>query len=130
MKLISFLVCIAISITSIAQTKNGKISGVVTDETQKPIDGATISLLRSKDAVLVKVAVSNKQGIYEFEKIADGEYTIAVTVAGYQKKSSKPFAKSQENYLFQKISENLPTQIVLYPLIATKLSASHLLWLT
>jgi len=97
MKLISFLVCIAISITSIAQTKNGKISGVVTDETQKPIDGATISLLRSKDAVLVKVAVSNKQGIYEFEKIADGEYTIAVTVAGYQKKSSKPFTIDQAN---------------------------------
>jgi len=97
MKLISFLVCIAISITSIAQTKNGKISGVVTDETQKPIDGATISLLRSKDAALVKVAVSNKQGIYEFEKIADGEYTIAVTVAGYQKKSSKPFTIDQAN---------------------------------
>lgn len=81
---------------SIAQIKNGKISGLVTDDKQKGIDGATVSLLRAKDAGLVKVSVSDKSGKYEFEKIADGDYTISVSVTGFQKKSSEPFNVSSQ----------------------------------
>ena len=80
-----------------AQGKIGKISGVVTDESQKAIDGATVSLLRAKDAGLVKVAVTNKQGIFEFEKIADGEYIVSTTVAGFQKKNTAAFTINASN---------------------------------
>jgi iron complex outermembrane recepter protein len=88
------LVC---SFTSLfAQTKAGKVSGSVTDENQKAIDGATVSLLQGKDGKLVKVAVSNKSGVYEFEKIADGEYMVSVTVTGYVKKNSEKFTVTAE----------------------------------
>src|SRR5215212_9140936 len=83
------LVC---SFTSLfAQTKTGKVSGSITDENQKGIDGATVSLLRGKDAGLVKVAITNKTGVFEFEKIADGEYMISVTMTGYTKKNGEKF---------------------------------------
>ena len=59
-------------IKSFGQNKSGKISGIITDESKKGIDGATVSLVRGKDASLVKVSVTDKSGYYEFEKIADG----------------------------------------------------------
>ena len=70
--------------SSFAQGKTGKISGLVTDDKQKGIDGATVSLLRTKDAGLVKVSVTDKAGYFDFEKIPDGDYTVSVTVTGFQ----------------------------------------------
>lgn len=81
-----FLVCI-FSITVIAQTKNtGKISGHVS------VENATVSLLTAKDSVLVKAAVSDKDGLFEFENIAAGSYFISISHAGYQKGFSNTFA--------------------------------------
>jgi hypothetical protein len=87
----TFLFAILCAVAS-AQTKVGHISGLVTDDNQKPIEGATVSLLKSKDAALVKVAVTDKKGTYEFDKIAEGEYVLSITVAGFQKKNSPPFS--------------------------------------
>lgn len=81
----------------IAQTKSGKISGSVNDDQKKAVDGATVTLLRSKDALLVKVSLTDKRGYFEFEKIADGTYTVSVTVTGFQKKVSEPFIISPDS---------------------------------
>ncbi|MGZ5134600.1 MAG: TonB-dependent receptor domain-containing protein [Flavitalea sp.] len=94
--LLTVLIFILYSSQIFAQNKIGKISGNIKDDKQKAIDGATVSLLRSKDAVLVKVNVTDKSGNYEFEKIADGDYVISVTVTGFQKKNSEPFTISPE----------------------------------
>ncbi|MGB8194604.1 MAG: TonB-dependent receptor, partial [Chitinophagaceae bacterium] len=89
----------------------GKLTGTISDENQKGIDGATISLLRGKDGGLVKVAVTNKSGSYEFEKLANGEYMISVTVTGYVKKNSEKFTITPEN-----TSINLPAlQLTIAP---------------
>ena len=90
-----FLMC-AFCTSLFAQSNTGKIAGTVTDENQKGIDGATVTLLRGSDNKLVKVAVTNKAGAYEFEKIAAGEYVIAITVTGYVKKNSEKFTVSAE----------------------------------
>ena len=97
MKVLFSILFLASTLIAGAQGKIGKISGIVTDESKKPIDGATVSLLRAKDAALVKVAVTNKQGIYEFEKIAEGEYIVSSTVAGFQKKNSAKISITTEN---------------------------------
>ena len=98
MKKISALLLLVSILSSqlMAQNKTGKINGSVTDDKQKGIDGATVSLLRSKDAGLVKVSVTDKSGNYEFEKIADGDYILSVTVTGFQKKNSEPFTISPD----------------------------------
>ena len=92
---IPFLIMLFVIIgQSFAQDKSGKVSGLITDDKQKAIDGATVSLLRSKDTGLVKVGVTDKNGHYEFEKIANGDYLVSVTVAGFQKKLGEPFTIS------------------------------------
>lgn len=92
-----FVLSAAFIVESFAQNRMGKVSGLVTDDKQKGIDGATVSLLRSKDASLIKVSVTDKAGYFDFEKIADGDYIVSVTVTGFEKKGSESFTISASN---------------------------------
>jgi len=78
------------SFTSQAQNNSGKINGTITSGA-KPIEAATVNLLRAKDSSIVKIAVSNKDGIFEIEKIANAKYWVAVQSVGYKKFYSEAF---------------------------------------
>lgn len=80
----------ALALTAVSQTKQGKVSGSVLDAANSPLVSATISLLKSKDSSLVKTAVSGKDGRYEFDNLADGEYLLLATSSGMEKRYSKP----------------------------------------
>ncbi|HZE85847.1 MAG TPA: carboxypeptidase-like regulatory domain-containing protein [Puia sp.] len=54
--------------------QRGEISGTVRSSDKKPIEAATVSLLRSKDSSLVKISVSNQAGAYEFNRLRSGPY--------------------------------------------------------
>lgn len=71
-----------------AQT-NSRVKGEVKDESQKPLQGITVSLLRSKDSSLVKAAITDKSGGYLFESVKDGSYLLGITAVGYQKSFSQ-----------------------------------------
>ena len=43
-----------------AQTNGGKISGIVLDDTKKPLDGATVILLAAKDSSVVSTQLVNR----------------------------------------------------------------------
>src|SRR5687767_8004063 len=73
-----------------AQNRNGKISGTVLDAANKPLSAATVSLLSTPDNKLIKTAISDKDGKYEFVNIADGQYLVQVTASGLQKNVTKP----------------------------------------
>lgn len=64
---------------------NGKITGQVHLENHKPALNATVVLQRSADSVLIKTALPNEEGIFEFENIKPGSYTVAVSQVGYTK---------------------------------------------
>ena len=66
-------------------TERGKITGKIIDEQQKTIEGATAELLRGKDSSLVKVAISNRSGIIEFENIRFGFYFIRITHVNHER---------------------------------------------
>lgn len=68
-----------------AQTKPGKVIGAVNDNDGKAIPSATVSLLRAKDSTMVKMAVSDKKGMYEFVGIDTGSFLVSVTAVGYDK---------------------------------------------
>jgi outer membrane receptor protein involved in Fe transport len=72
-----------------AQT--GKISGVVKSNDSKGLDGASVSLLKAKDSSLVKLAVADKAGAYEFLKVVYGRYLIKAEALGHQKFTGKVF---------------------------------------
>jgi iron complex outermembrane recepter protein len=90
-KIISLaLLIIGASFTSQAQT-GSKITGVVKDDEGKAIRSVTISLFKSSDSSLVKAAVSDKAGSYEFINIKDGKYLVSYSSIGFEKKFSKVF---------------------------------------
>jgi len=92
--LVAGLLC---SILSYSQTSIGKILGNITDEVQKPLPSASVSLLRAKDSSLVKVAITDKEGKYEFDKVKEGKYLLSVSSVGFQKKFGQSFEITTDN---------------------------------
>lgn len=77
--------------------QNGSsITGTIQDDQGKNIAAATVSLLQQKDSALVKLAVSNTNGQFEFINIKPGRYLVSVTLVGYTKKWSAPFVFNTE----------------------------------
>lgn len=88
-KISAFLTAALLTCTysSFAQTAS-RVKGDVKDESQKPVSGITVSLLRGKDSSLVKAAITDKSGTYSFESVKNGSYLLGITSVGYQKKIS------------------------------------------
>ena len=86
---------------SFSQNKIGKISGNITDESQKPVHSATVSLLHAKDSTLVKIAITDKEGKYEFEKIAEGKFLLSVSSVGFQKTFGQSLEITVDNSSFK-----------------------------
>jgi len=88
--LLGSLLFILMSFTSIAQSIP-KIAGKVQDGDSKSVSGVTVSLLQAADSALVKVAISDENGQYEFENIKAGKFLIMLTSVGFEKTYSFPF---------------------------------------
>ena len=71
--------------------QNGKVTGSLLDDKGKPMDYATVSLLKAKDSVVVKGTLSTDAGAYIFDHIAPGTYIVKASVVGYAKAVSSPF---------------------------------------
>src|SRR6185503_12583137 len=95
MRKILTLCCLLLSLGICAQNKTGVISGAIQDAEGKPLSSITVSLIKAQDSSLVKMAVTAKDGKFEFEKIADGQYRVSITSVGYDKKVSELFQISQ-----------------------------------
>jgi hypothetical protein len=54
-------------------------------------------LLRAKDSVLVKIAVTDKEGKYEFENISDGKFLLSVSSVGFKKTIGSPIEISSDH---------------------------------
>jgi len=89
-----FTLLLMITAASAFAQSTGKISGTIKDETGKGFNAATVSLLQASDSVLVKAAVSDKNGQYDFINIKDGNYLISFSAIGHSKTYSAPFAFS------------------------------------
>jgi len=74
---------ITLSLSSIAQVANGKLKGTVTDEAQKPVESATVSLLKAKDSSVLRMAATDQGGFYSFENLSGGHYLLLITAVGH-----------------------------------------------
>jgi iron complex outermembrane receptor protein len=75
------------------QPVTGKVSGQLSSG-QKPVESATVAVLRSKDSGVVKLGVSDKAGQFEIDNIKTGRYLVSVQALGHAKYYSKPFELS------------------------------------
>jgi iron complex outermembrane receptor protein len=79
-----FIPAILFTLLSSAQSAGrGKIKITVNNEKAIALENATIELLKAKDSSLVKVAITDKTGLAEFEKISFGSYLLKVTMVNY-----------------------------------------------
>jgi iron complex outermembrane receptor protein len=96
---------------SMAQSK-AVLVGQVKDEIKKPIESATVSLLRAKDSIQIKEVVTDKLGGFKFQIGSKGPWLVVATSVGHTKAYSKIIEKNDstiilEDIILQTISQNL-----------------------
>jgi iron complex outermembrane receptor protein len=74
-----------------------KVTGSIITNDNKPVEFATVSLLRAKDSSVVKGALGNDQGNYTLSNVSPGNYVIKTTAVGYNKGISKAFTVTGDN---------------------------------
>ncbi len=86
--------CILLTLTFLTLNliAQGKISGRVIDATGNPLEFVTVTLHRAKDSVLVKGALTDAYGKYEFEQLKNGSYRVVATQVGLKKQFSDPLS--------------------------------------
>jgi hypothetical protein len=82
---LALLLCLALLAPIVqGQEFRGKIQGLVTDQSQAVIPGATVTLLNIKTAVQT-VKITNESGLYRFDNVDPGAYTLTVELKGFSK---------------------------------------------
>lgn len=89
-----------------AQTSGGSISGTVSDEAKKPLDGATLVLLAAKDSTVISTSLAKADGSFAFQNLKNNTYIIKATYMGYKNYVSSPVTASQQKPV------NLPSFIL------------------
>lgn len=79
------------------QAVPGKISGNVIDANNKPLQSVSVSLLKSSDSSLVKIALSDKDGKFDFEQIEEGNYILLATSVTHEKAFSESLSVNSSN---------------------------------
>jgi iron complex outermembrane recepter protein len=83
------LIAITIILSFGASAQN--ISGIIKDDNDKPLSGATATLQKAKDSSIVKVAITNKEGVFSLPNIKEGKYFISSTHIGFAKQNTNIF---------------------------------------
>jgi hypothetical protein len=83
----------------LAQSK-GSVSVTVNNAQGSPVENATVELLRSKDSVLVKTALTDKSGLAGFEALPYGSYIIMASAVGLTPKYTEPFSLTESQATF------------------------------
>ena len=79
--LISILI-FSFSLTASAQTSRGTVTGTVTDPAGAVIAGAEVTLT-SVQHKLSRTTTTNSEGIYRFEAVDSGSYSVKITATGF-----------------------------------------------
>jgi outer membrane receptor protein involved in Fe transport len=81
-----------LSISSFSQSPvRATISGTIHTVADKPLEFATLMLVKASDSTLVKGTIGDAEGHYVFENIVPGSYRVSAQVVGFQKNTSRPF---------------------------------------
>src|SRR6478672_632575 len=70
--------------TATAQERFGGIAGIVTDSSQAPVPGATITAT-NKQTGATRTVVSGNDGTYRVPDLEPGRYTVTIELSGFQK---------------------------------------------
>ena len=89
--LLTALGIVSFSFVGHAQTAvSGRVNGAVS-ASQKPVESASVALLRAKDSSVAKLAVSDKSGQFDIDNVKLGKYLVSVQALGHAKYYSPAF---------------------------------------
>lgn len=83
MRTLLWAACSLLFAAQVAAQSQEKITGKISGADNKPLAAATIELHRSTDSSLVKAALSDARGEFEFANIHGGKYFLAISAVGY-----------------------------------------------
>jgi len=118
------------AIKGMAQTIETAVSGTAVDTKHAPIESATISLMKSKDSSVIKIALSNKAGKFSFAGIPYGNYFITVSSVNFSSVNSDMFSITENNtaalldaLILEPVAKNIAAVVVTSkkPLIEQKI---------
>src|SRR5690606_16892793 len=96
----AFLLAVSGILAAQTSIPGSEINGSVKDGNQKPVDYATVSLIRVADSVAVKTMMTDENGKFSFKNIPGSEYQVSVNQIGHSKYLSEKL----------KIDEKVPVQ--------------------
>lgn len=99
-------------ITIAASSQQARISGRVQSSQGNAIENATVLLLRAADSALVKTAVTDAQGSFDWNDIAEGTYQLRISAVGHDTYTSASIAITANGHT------NLPTIILQHQSVA------------
>ena len=111
-----------------------QVSGNVS-YSQKPIESATVALLKAKDSSIVKISSTSKDGNFEITVNQSGNFFVSIQAIGFNKYFSKEFYLSDnqkvvkmDNLILIQSTKNLETVTVSSkkPLIEQKIDKTIL----
>ena len=97
MKKYFYLLLLNFLIVSWAQAQV-KVSGKVQSEDNTPLALATAYLMKANTAIILKAAVTNEDGEYEFSGVHPGTYSIDIKMVGYISSKSDSFTIGKADY--------------------------------
>ena len=92
---IILVVCLFVTV-GFSYSQN-RISGKLTDESLEALAFANIVLYQSENTEAITGTVSDENGFYSFENVANGSYWLEISMLGFETKKSGRFVLSQEN---------------------------------
>jgi len=81
--IIGFILLTLCSGICFAQSPGKSARIIVVSEQQKPVTGANVQLLKT-DSVLIKLQVSDKSGVAEFNNLSENNYLVQISHTGFQ----------------------------------------------
>jgi hypothetical protein len=109
MKQLSFLSVFLLH-SLLASAQEYTISGTVKDNAHKPVEAATIVLLKDS-ATVVKTETSHAQGDFLFESVASGTYLIKIMFGGFETYTSKEIRLAKNEDLGEIILQSNSQQL-------------------
>jgi iron complex outermembrane recepter protein len=92
-----FTILAAFGLASFTSEAQLNLSGTV-GSAGKPLEAATINLLKASDSSIVKMTMSMKMGDFKLSNIETGKYLVYVTAVGYQKYYSPAFELGNQSH--------------------------------
>src|SRR5262245_31470705 len=80
---IVIVACALASAATLAQESTGGIRGIIRDDTGGVLAGVTVEAESPSRIGVPAVAVSNVQGVYRFENLPPGTYSVTFSLAGF-----------------------------------------------